>query len=474
MKPFDHKTYQDIPLHKTLHLIGIGGSGMSALAKIALEKGYKVTGSELKETIATIKLKDNGATVFLKHKASNLRKADVVVVSSAIPEDNIEVVAAKKDNIPILKRAELLQILMMPHPKKLCVAGTHGKTTTSSMMTRVLDAAHMSPTFVIGGELKNYGFNSALGTGDYFVAEADESDGSFLYLTPDIGILTNIECEHLDFYKSITNIKDHFLTFMTRILAKNGHLILNADDPIIQQIAPASAHIIWYGINSPAKIMAKNITCSEEGTQFVLYIDNQNHGEITLTVYGHHNVANALAVIACALSQDIPLDAIKAGLYDFLGTKRRFQFIGTHHDIKIYDDYGHHPTEIKATLDGARASFDARIICIFQPHRYTRTRDLLDLFSDAFSSADKVIITEVYAANEEKIYNVSGKSIVEKMIQKGIKTVKFVKKKSDIPTLLLPDLRPGDLIITMGAGDIHTCAKEILAQLSTSKESRHS
>ncbi len=455
----------DLSLHKTLHFIGIGGAGMSPIAHVALQKGYKVSGSDLKESIHTIRLKDLGAEIFFGQKSANLRKADVVIVSSAISEDNPELMYAKQEKIPLLKRAEMLDLLMAHDSKKICVAGTHGKTTTSSMITKMIDACGKTPTFIIGAELKDFGRSATLGSGDYFVAEADESDGSFLSLHPNIGVITNIEADHLDYYKEFHNIQDHFQRFMEGVISRNGYLVLNHDDPTLKMLGESFAQTHYFSIETAASVMAKNIIQEPEGTRFTLFIDGADHGDVYLQVYGKHNVYNALAAITVGIAEKLPLDCIKKGLFGFSGTKRRFQLIGKVQDIQIYDDYAHHPTEIKVTLEGAKLSLKQRLICIFQPHRYTRTRDLLETFPDAFGHADEIFITEVYSANEKKISHISGKNIVDKMIEKHAASAHFIPKKSDIASAVLKILKPGDVVVTMGAGDIHTVAKELLSQL---------
>ena len=459
----------EISKHKTLHFIGIGGAGMSAIATVALEMGYSVTGSDLKESISTIRLKDLGAKIFFGNKPANLREADVVIVSTAIPDDNPEYAHAKQEKMVILRRAEMLDVLMRHFQRRISVAGTHGKTTTSSMVAKALMDNGKKPTYLVGADLRDLGGNAGLGTSDYFVAESDESDGSFLYLHPNVGIITNIETDHLDYYKDFDNIKFHFQKFMQGIRDRQGYLIINRDDPVLVELAkPFEEHVIYYGIHTKAEVMATKIVHTPEGSNFTLKINGRDKGEVYLQVYGQHNVSNCLSVIALGIKENISLEGIKKSLFGFSGAKRRFQWIGQENGIDVYDDYGHHPTEIYTTLDGAKRSFpERRVICIFQPHRYTRTRDLLESFPDAFQAADMTIITEVYSANEEKIAKISGRLIVDKVKAKFAAEARFIAKKSDIPKTLVPLLRPGDLVITMGAGDIHTVAKELVAQLKT-------
>jgi UDP-N-acetylmuramate--alanine ligase len=459
----------DISKNKTLHFIGIGGSGMSAVARVALQMGYPVSGSEPIESIHTIRLKDQGATVHIGQKVANLRKADVIIVSTAIPKTNPEYAHAIQEKMPILHRSQMLNVLMQDFSRRVSVAGTHGKTTTSSMIAKMLYDAGLSPTFLIGSDLQDFGSNAALGTGSYFVAESDESDGSFLCLEPNIGIVTNIEADHLDYYQDLNDITSHFKTFIDGIIARGGYLILNFDDPILRELgAPYREHVTWYGINAETFIMAKDIVATPQGSQFQLWINGKPQGEVKLKVYGIHNISNSLSVIALSLKENVPLEKVKKSLAGFSGTKRRFQLIGSACGVEIYDDYGHHPTEVQTTLAGIKNSFPLRrLICIFQPHRYTRTRDLIDQFPASFSIADITVITEVYAANEDKMEGVSGKLIVDKMKSANISTPKFIAKKSDIAKYLVPLLEPGDIVLTLGAGDIYTVSKEIVAQLKT-------
>ncbi len=457
----------DITPNKVIHFIGIGGAGMSAIARILLEKNYQVTGSDLKENANTIRLRDCGAEIFLGHDPSNLRRADIIVVSTAIPEENPEYNLALQEKRPILRRAEMLEFLMNQFPKKIAVAGTHGKTTTTAMVTRVLESANMHPTYLIGAELGDYGGNAALGTGPYFVAESDESDGSFLCLHPNISIVNNIEPEHLEYFKNFENVVDHFTKFMKGTLDRDGVLIVNFDDPQIRKIVSKfdDSAIFSFSIQTPSRVMAKDISHLPDGTRFTLIIDGDNHGEVFLRVFGLHNVYNSLAAISLGLCERLSLDFVKKGLFEFHGTKRRFQFIGDHAGIQIFDDYAHHPTEIRTTLEGAKKSLNRRLVCVFQPHRYTRTRDLLEVFPQSFDAADLVVITEVYSAHEKKIAGISGKLIVDRISGKKKSDVLFISKKSEIAFKIMPYLKEGDVVVTMGAGDIHTVGKEIYSRL---------
>ncbi len=456
--------------NKRIHFIGIGGGGMSAIARILLEMEYKVSGSDLKESISTIRLKDFGATIYYGHTEANLRLADVVVVSTAISHDNPEYAFAVAEKLPILHRAQMLGLLMDEFSHRISVCGTHGKTTTSSMITRILEFGGKKPTFLIGADLNDYGSNAMLGGLDYFVAESDESDGSFLHLSPSIGVFNNLEPEHMDYYKTWENVIAHFHKFMAGVVDRGGYMVINADEPALVDIATQfdRSKSRYFGIQTDASVRAVDLQFSPEGAHYTLMIDGKSAGEVYLKVHGVHNIYNALAATVVALNEGISVDTIKKSLFNFTGTKRRFQLIGEVNSISVYDDYGHHPTEIRVTLDGARRSLNRRIVCIFQPHRYTRTRDLLEVFPTSFEAAGLVVITEVYSANEQKIRGVSGRLIVDKMKANGFDNVMFVANKSMVASKLIPLLRPDDVVITMGAGDISSVGKEIVAQLKSS------
>jgi UDP-N-acetylmuramate--alanine ligase len=473
------RTFDEIPKHKTIHFIGIGGVGMSGLARILLAQGYRVSGTDMKETIQTIRLQDLGATLFYGHDAANLRLADIVVVSSAIDLKNPELAYAIAERIPVIKRGELLGIIMQSFGIRIAVCGTHGKTTTSAMAARVLDICGKMPTFVIGADVHDYGINAVLGESDFFVAESDESDGSFLYQEPSIGIFTNLEQEHMEHYGSLENLKDHFLRFMEGIVSRDGMLVINADDPLLAELGQhfPSTSIQWYGCKETLSCRATDIEHTPDGVRFRVHLDQEDKGSVELKLMGTHQVYNSLAVIAMGHRLQLSLESIKKGLLLFSGTKRRCQLVGQIGDIAIYDDYAHHPTEIRVTLEAIKLSMKRRLICVFQPHRYSRTKDLLAQFPNAFGAADITLITEIYSVNETKIRGLSGKLIAEKMKENGVKDVLFVPKKSELARKIIPLLLPGDLVVMMGAGDISSVGKELLAQLrqkSSEQETSHS
>ncbi len=449
--------------YKTIHFIGIGGAGMSPIAKLLLEKKITVTGSDLKESANTVRLKNMGASVYYSHKAENLRLADLVVVSTAISLSNEEYQAAVQTNLPILRRAELLDVLMMGSRKRVAIAGTHGKTTTTGMVTRMLQSLHCDPTYIIGSELADFGGNAALGKEDYCVAESDESDGTFLTLHPNVGIITNIEAEHMNYFKTFENLLTHFKTFCDAIFERGGYVICNGDDAHVRSIVSNTDQTVFFAIDSKADISAKDIRFSPSGTQFQLVLENRPDTTVHLAGFGKHHVYNALATIAFGLKEGFSVSDIVQGVSLFKGTKRRFQLIGTANDIHVYDDYGHHPTEIKTTLGGIKKCLQGRLICVFQPHRYTRTKDLIQEFGQCFGAADHVVLTEIYAANEEKMEGVSSQAIAEAMPAGS--SVEFIAQKSKIADKLVPQLEPGDLVVTMGAGDIYTVGKELLSRL---------
>lgn len=340
------------------------------------------------------------------------------------------------------------------------------------MLTQVLGKLNQQPTYIIGGELKDFGGNAGLGNGNYFVAEADESDGSFLMLNANIGILTNIEAEHMNYFKTFDNLMDHFKKLLTGITQKGGYVVLNRDDDNINQIAKTllASQIVSYSVDTASEIMATDLTFSPSGTAYTLLLNGKPWGTVKLSVFGRHHVYNSLATIAFAVKEQLDLEAAVKSLQNFSGAKRRFQLIGEVKGIRIYDDYGHHPTEIKTTLLGAKNCLNGRLIGIFQPHRYSRTMDFLDDFAASFDAADKVIITDIYAANEQKIDGISGNTIIEKMKASGRNHGEFIALKSHIPDKLIAELSDGDIVVTIGAGDIYTVAKELVTRLKQKEQ----
>lgn len=454
------------------HFVGIGGIGMSGLAEILRTMEFDVSGSDLKPNDITRRLETMGVTVHVGHRQENVEGADVVVYSSAIDPKNPEIQRARELEIPIIPRAEMLAELMRV---KYCVlmAGSHGKTTTTSLVATVVRAAGLDPTVVVGGKVNALGSNARLGEGDLFVAEADESDGSFLKLTPTIGVITNIDAEHLDHYGTHENVKDAFVQFANKI-PFYGLAVLCLDHPHVQAIIPRiERRHVTYGVSKQADYRAKNTVFSGLETHFEVVRRGESLGQFTVRMPGHHNVLNALSVIAVADELEIPLDVVREAIKRFHGVQRRFTVVGQpaveregkKGDVMVIDDYGHHPAEIEATLDAAQKGFDRRVVVAFQPHRYTRTQSLFEDFTRAFNKADVLYVTDVYAAGEKPIEGATSEALTEAIRAHGHHNVRYVKDKKDVSKALLADVRPGDLVIALGAGDINASARELVAAL---------
>lgn len=451
---------------RTIHFIGIGGAGMSAIAKVLLEAGNIITGSDLKNSDATERLSAMGATIYVGHKEENLKDPDVVVVSSAIPANNVEVLAARRRGIRVMQRGEMLAELMSQR-KGIAVAGAHGKTTTTSMASLVLERAGLDPTVLIGGELNDIGGNAKLGLGEYLVAEADESDGSFLKLRPHIAVVTNVEDDHLDYYGSLENIVTAFRSFVEKV-PPDGLAILCADNPNAKKIATTSniKRRVTYGLNSGADYQARNVSFQALTSACEVWENDRCIGSLELLVPGRHSILNALATVALARELGIDFDVIREALASFHGVHRRFELLGTVNDIYVVDDYGHHPTEIKETLRAAKQGQFNRTVCVFQPHRYTRTQFLYREFGAAFNQADLLIITDIYSAGEEPIAGVNSELIVNAVAaQAGPKTI-YIPNLKDVVPYLLNVLQPGDLILTLGAGNVWSVGAELVQALA--------
>jgi UDP-N-acetylmuramate--alanine ligase len=453
---------------RNIHLIGIGGCGMSAVAKVLHEMGYKISGSDVKESANTIRLEELGVKVTHEHSASNLREADLVIYSTAISKDNPERQGAKDDGIPLFSRAEMLSWIMDQSKVSIAVSGTHGKTTTTSMLSLLFDRCGLNPTYLIGGETDVSG-NARLGNGRFAIAEADESDGSFLKLNPSIAIVTNIEDDHLDYYGTEEKIMDGFIQFANK-LPQDGVLIVNSDhhnNKLLLKKVKEGIKTITYGVEKEAHLRAADASFSEYGSKFNVYRDGERLGEVKLAIPGEQNILNSLAALATGFEVGQGFENMAAALRFFTGARRRFQLIGKVGEVMIIDDYAHHPTELKATIRAARLGWgkEKRIICIFQPHRYTRTLFLKEEFGKAFEEADLVIITDVYSAGENPISGISGKSIADEAEKvKGEKVV-YIPKKEMIADHIMDILQPQDMIMTCGAGDIYIVAKEIYSRL---------
>jgi len=448
-----------------IHFVGIGGIGMSGIAELLLNLGYVVTGSDAKESSITRRLASLGGTIRTGHAAENVADANVVVVSSAVKPDNAEVLEAKRRQIPVIPRAEMLAELMRLK-YSVVVAGAHGKTSTTSMVGTVLVRGGFDPTVVIGGRLNAFGSNAKLGKGDFIVAESDESDGSFLKLNPTIAIVTNIDREHLDHYAGLPEIQAAFVTFVNKV-PFYGVTVLCLDDPNVQAIIPrVERRIVTYGTSSQADLVASHIEFRDFGSSFQARHRGRLLGEIRLQVPGLHGVLNSMAAVAAGLELDMPFEKIAAALKDFQNADRRFQVKGEKNGILIVDDYGHHPTEIMATLSAARNACDRRIVAVFQPHRYTRTRALEEEFSRAFYHADALIVLPIYAASEDPIEGVSAERLVERIKKYGHRDVTYAASFPAALQALVQKLRAGDLLITLGAGDVWRIGEDLLQDRS--------
>src|SRR3989338_1944472 len=450
---------------KHIHFIGIGGSGMSGIAEVLFNLGYKVTGSDVKASDTTGRLERLGITIFIGHRPENINGSDVVVYSSAVKKDNPEGVFAKEKLIPVIPRAEMLAELMRMK-YGIAIAGTHWKTTTTSMIATILGAQGMDPTVVIGGKLNSIGSNARLGKGEFLVAEADESDGSFLKLSPTIAVVTNIDREHMDHYKDMDEVKATYLTFINKI-PFYGCAILCLDHPNIQGLIPRiTRRHITYGLTAQADFSARDIETTEMKTSFDVWRRGNSMGRVMVKVPGEHNVYNALAAIAVAMELDIGFEQAKDSIANFSGVERRFHIKGVANGITIVDDYGNHPVEIKATLKAAKDGWKQRVVAVFQPHRYSRTQDLFQEFLSAFNDADMLVLTDIYAAGEEKIPGISSEILYNSIKTYGHRDVVYIPDKKDIPDYLNKIAKPGDMVITLGAGDIWQVGEEIIQKMS--------
>jgi UDP-N-acetylmuramate--alanine ligase len=455
---------------RQIHFVGIGGIGMSGIAEVLLNLGYAITGSDVSLSDITQRLTSLGAVIFSGHQASHLRDADVVVTSTAVKDDNPEVLEAHRRNIPVIPRAEMLaELLKMKF--SVAVSGSHGKTTTTSMVSTVLAYGGLDPTMVIGGKLASIGSNAKIGDGEIIVAEADESDGSFLKLNPCLAVITNIDREHLDYYRDIEEIKAAFLKF-ANIVPFYGSTILCLDNEHVREILPQiKRKVITYGLTSPADYQATEMVLAGPLSKFSVSCRGERLGEVTLKVPGRFNIANALATIAVARELDMPFDAIRKGLEAFVGVHRRLEIKGKVNGVTVVDDYGHHPTEIRETLAAARQVWKDRIIVVFQPHRYTRTQKLFNEFLTAFPDADYLIVTDIYAASEKPIEGVSAASLCEGIRAHGHQGVIYLSGFDDMTDHLLAIAKPSDVIITQGAGSVWKVGEEFLKRVGKKNKS---
>ena len=449
---------------KRIHFVGIGGIGMSGIAEVLLNLGYRVGGSDLSESETTLRLRKAGADIAIGHRKENLRDADVVVTSSAVRPDNSEVAAAQERAIPVIPRAEMLAELMRMK-YGVAVAGTHGKTTTTSLIATVLACGGLDPTAVIGGKLNIFGSNAKLGQGELLVAEADESDGSFLKLSPTIAIVTNIDPEHLDHYRSLEEIQTAFLEFINKV-PFYGLAVLCLDHENVQALIPqVKRRYVTYGLSTQANYRAGGISFQGVMSSFRAFENDRELGRISIRMPGLHSVYNALATIATARELDLDFGVVQEALGSFSGVQRRFQIKGERSGIMVVDDYGHHPAEIKATLSAAQNGWGRRTVVVFQPHRYTRTRDLLREFFTAFNQADVLFLLDIYPAGEDPIPGVKAENLYEGIKGHGHKDVTLVSDRKEILDHLIPRLKSGDIVITLGAGDVWKIGENLLDEL---------
>ena len=450
---------------KCIHFVGIGGIGMSGIAEVLINLGYNISGSDKAQSETTARLQKLGASVALGHAAKNIGNADVVVTSTAVKVNNPEVVEAHQRNVPVIPRAEMLaELLKMKF--SVAVSGSHGKTTTTSMVSTILARGGLDPTMVIGGKLASIGSNARLGDGDIIVAEADESDGSFLKLSPTIAVITNIDREHLDFYPGITEIKEAFLKF-ANIVPFYGCTVLCSDNEHVREITGLiKRKMITYGIEHSADYSARDIKYLGSRIEYSLIYRGDRLCQIELIVPGLFNVYNSLAAVAVGRELDLDFVTIKEGLASFSGVVRRLEIKGTVGDITVVDDYGHHPTEVKATLAAARQVWKERLIVVFQPHRFTRTKALFNEFTQAFGDADLLILNDIYPASEEPIAGVNSQALCEAIRKTGHRSVEYIAQAEDTIEFLLNTVRPKDIVITLGAGSIYKIGEALLKQLA--------
>mgnify|MGYP000954296638 FL=1 len=453
--------------YKKIHFVGIGGIGMSGIAEVLYNMGYTVTGSDIKESETVKRLKSFGIKVSIGHSRDNIDNTDVVVYSSAVKQDNPELIKAKSLGIRVIPRAEMLaELCRLKY--SILVAGAHGKTTTTSLIATVLTDAGFDPTIVIGGKLKSIGTNAKLGQGEFLVAEADESDGSFLKLTPAVAVITNIDREHLDYFKTLRKIKKAFLEFGNKVPFYGVSILCRECRHVRDLIPHLTRRYVTYGFDGSSDFRAGNIEYSSPKVSFEAFYRGKSLGRFAITVPGKHNVLNALATIAAAKELSIPLERVKESLENFTGIGRRFEFKGEKRGIKFYDDYGHHPTEIKAVLKTAVWLKPRRLCVIFQPHRYTRTRDLMEQFIHVFKKTlrkkDCLFLMDIYPAGEPPIEKVSGEVLYEKLKNAGVNVI-FNPDKEKIKDDILGELKQGDVVFTVGAGDVYKIGESLIESL---------
>ncbi len=439
---------------KRIHFIGLGGIGISGMAELLHTLGFQISGSDLRASEITANLQRLGIKFHEGHAAENIADCDMVVYSSAVRQDNSEIIAAKARNIPVIRRAEMLGELLSVAETSVAVGGTHGKTTTSSMVGTLLTHARRDPTMVIGGIVKSLATNARHGSGDIIVVEADEFDRTFLSLRPSIAVITNIALEHLDCYENLEDLSRAFTQFANAV-PFYGHVIACHDDPNVQAILKdLHRPVITYGFAPQADVQARKLVQSQGNSEYEVHVANHDPMTVKLNAPGAHNVLNSLAAIAVGLELEVPIHEIVEGLAQYSGVNRRFEIFETVNDVMFVDDYAHHPHEVAATLEAAREGWDRRIVSVFQPHLYSRTRDFHEDFSRAFLDSDVLIVTDVYPARELPIEGISGRIIADGAVSMGHKHVVYIEDKNNLPEEVSGILKPGDLVLTLGAGDI--------------------
>ncbi len=455
---------------KHVHLVGIGGAGMSGIAEVLLNLGFAVSGSDLKRSETTERLEQLGGVIYHEHAASNVGDVDVVVFSSAVTRDNPEVTAACERMIPVIPRVEMLAELMRMK-YSVAIGGTHGKTTTTSLISAVLSAGGLDPTVVVGGKLKTLGTGAHLGRSEYMVAEADESDGSFLKLSPTIAVVTTVDEEHLDYYSGLDEIKQAFTHFANSVPFYGCSVVCLDQENIQAIIGDIERRVLTYGLASQADVHAYEIDVSGETTRFSIEAGGRSLGQIEIAMPGLHNVCNSLAAVAVGLELGVTFEDIARALREFEGIARRFEIKGEASDVLILDDYGHHPTEIRTTLAAAAARWNRRLVVLFQPHRYTRTQKLLEEFGRSFYDSSVLFVTHIYAASEQPIEGVSGANIVEAARRHGHRSAEYIDDMDELYECAMNIVRPGDVVMTLGAGDIYKVGDRILSALMAKDES---
>jgi UDP-N-acetylmuramate--alanine ligase len=451
--------------HRSVHFIGIGGIGMSGLAELLLSLGFSVTGSDRQSTPITVRLESLGARIHYDHSPALIKQADIAVYSSAIRKDNPEMAYAKSSGIRLMRRAEMLGDFMRMK-FSIGVAGTHGKTTTTSLIGQIFQEARRDPTVIVGGILKNTGSNLVKGSGEVLVAEADEYDRSFLEMYPSMTVITTIEADHLDCYSDINDIKNAFVQYMNKT-PFYGAVVACIDEPKVREaLLECIRPVITYGLDPKATYSAREVSFEQNRTHFSLYHADKRLGDLTISIPGMHNVKNACAACAVALELGVSMADISAGLTKFGGVKRRFEIRGVRSGITVIDDYAHHPSEISATLAAARSAGYKRIIAVFQPHLFSRTRDFIDDFAVSLLAADEVVVTTIYKSREEPIPGVFASTIVDKIKERGHGHARYIEDMKNIPAIVLADLRSGDAVVVMGAGDIESICETLLAGIN--------